>query len=139
MSDPMESVDVTELDGPFTPERTAAAARLAADAIRYLNQATAERGGVGHAEDMWEVLGSLGVTVGRLRQTFDQLGRSLESDLATGLLRIGKGAPHADDPTGGVEAARWQLQLASDTARELELGLAEVQRLISGMSLEADE
>jgi integrase len=45
-----------------------AAARLAADAIRYLNHATSDESGAGHADDIWEVLGSLGVTVGRLRR-----------------------------------------------------------------------
>ncbi|MBO0743419.1 MAG: hypothetical protein J2P43_00245 [Candidatus Dormibacteraeota bacterium] len=131
-----EPVDVTQVDGPFSPERTNAAARLAADAIRYLNHATAQGSGAGHASDVWDVLGSLGVAVGRLRQTFDQLGRTLEADLATGRLRIDEGTPYAEDPQGGVHAARWQLRLVSDGARELELGIAEAQRLIFGMSLE---
>jgi hypothetical protein len=132
-------MDVTQVDGPFSPEQTAAAARLAADAIRYLNHATLQGGGVGHPSDVWEVLGSLGVAVGRLRQTFDQLGRSVEGDLTTGRLRIEQGAPHAQDPEGGVQAARIQLQLVAETARELELGIAEAQRLISGMSLEDEQ
>lgn len=131
-----QSVDVTQVDGPFTPERTNAAARLAADAIRYLNHATSQENGAYHASDVWDVLGSLGVAVGRLRQTFDQLGRTLEADLATGRMQIDEGTPHAEDPDGAVQAARWQLQLVSDTARELELGIAEAQRLIFGMSLE---
>ena len=131
-----QSVDVTQVDGPFTPERANAAARLAADAIRYLNHATSQEAGACHASDVWDVLGSLGVAAGRLRQTFDQLGRNLEADLATGRMRIDEGSPHAEDPEGGVQAARWQLQLISDTARELELGIAEAQRLIFGMSLE---
>ena len=133
-----QSVDVTQIAGPFTPEQANAAARLAADAIRYLNRATSQENGAGHASDIWEVLGSLGVAVGRLRQTFDQLGRTLEADLATGRMRIDEGTPHEEDPEGGVQAARWQLQLISDTARELELGIAEAQRLIFGMSLESE-
>lgn len=52
MSEPIESVDVTELDGPFSPGQTAAAARLAAEAIRYLNHATAEASGSGDAPDV---------------------------------------------------------------------------------------
>lgn len=52
----------------------------------------------------------------------------------TGHLRIDEGTPHAEDPKGAVLAARWQLQLISDTARKLELGIAEAQRLMFGMS-----
>lgn len=138
MSEP-ESIDVTALDGPFTPERTAAAARLVAEAIRYLNHATAEASGTGHAADVWEVLGSLGVAVGRMRQTLDHMGRSLERDLAAGRLLSSEGGPQAEDARAGVDAARWQLNLAPDTAREVELCLADAQRLISGMSVEAEE
>lgn len=132
------SFDVTQIDGVFTAERAHAAARLAADAIRYLNHATSQENHACEASDVWDVLGSLGVAVGRLRQTFDQLGRSLEADLATGRLRIDEGTPHAGEPEEGIQAARWQLQLISDTARELELGIAEAQRLIFGMSLEPE-
>ena len=134
-----QTVDVTQVDGPFSPERANAAARLAADAIRYLNHATSQESGTCHATDVWDVLGSLGVTVGRLRQSFDQLGRTLEADMATGRLRIDEGTPHAEDPERGVQAARWQLRLVADMARELELGIAEAQRLIFGMSLEPEQ
>lgn len=79
------------------------------------------------------------MAIGRTRQTLEQLGRSLERDVASGQLRIREGAAHADDASAGVEAARWQLSMASDTARELELNLAEAQRLISGMSLEGEQ
>jgi hypothetical protein len=132
----MPPLDVSQVDGPFDPQRTADAARLVADGVRYLNHASHRGGGIAQAADVFEVLGSLGVAAGRLRQTFEQLGQCLEGDLATGRLRIGEGAPHADDPAAGVQAARLQLQLVSQTARELELGLGEVQRLVSGMSLD---
>jgi hypothetical protein len=133
-----QPIDVTQVEGPFSPDRTAAAARLAADAIRYLNHATSDESCAGHAGDIWEVLGSLGVAVGRLRQTFDQFAHCLEDDFRTGRLRIEQGAPHADNPQDEVMAARWQLEMASETARELELGLGEAQRLVSGMSIKPE-
>lgn len=64
---------------------------------------------------------------------------ALERDPPAGRHLSSEGGPRVEDARAGVDAARWQLNLASDTAREPELGLAEAQRLTSGMSVEAEE
>lgn len=134
-------VDLTRVDGPHNPGRTTTAAELCAEALRFLSYATrSDSGGVASPGDVHRVLGELGTAIRSLRHTVGQLWSCLDRDAQSGRLRVGdQSAPYAEDPGAGVNAARWQLELAAQTTRELEAALGEVQRIISGMSLSGSE
>ncbi len=139
MSDSVEPLDVTQVDGPHSPERTAAAARLIADAVRFLNYATlpaSNAPGISYAGDVDDVLGSIHGAAGGLQQTFGQLAECLRDDLATGRLRMARGRPNADDPAAAVEYASAGLAEAARICGGLRMALEMVRRTTAGMYLE---
>lgn len=96
------------IDGPLSPERTREAARLAAEAIRYLNHATGRhRGGaLEWASDADAVTGSLATMAMRLPQLLDQLGGWLAGECAAGHLRVAYGPYQGDGPAAVAEVRR---------------------------------
>jgi hypothetical protein len=137
----MAALDVTRVDGPHSPERTTAAASLIADAVRYLNYATlpaSHAPGISYAGDVDAVLGSIQAAVGGLRQTLSQLEECLRDDLATGLLRLDAGKPHADDPARAVEVACSELEAARGECGQLQATLGRVRRFTAAMYLDDD-
>jgi len=139
MSGSAELLDVTCVDGPHSPERTAAAARLIADAVRYLNHATLPANGapgIGYAADVDEVLGALEGAAGGLQQTLRQLAECLRDDLATGRLRLDASRLHTDNPALAVEVAYAELAVAARTCGSFQATLSSVRRFTAGMYLE---
>jgi len=95
---PLEDITdlvTARLDGPLpdrsdvhTDEETAAAAWLVAEAVRYLNAATAEPAapGVTEPSTAYAVAGALAVAAGRLSRLAGQLADWLASEVAAGRL-----------------------------------------------------
>lgn len=136
------TLDVTNVDGPHFPDRTVAAARLIADAVRYLNYASlpaSNAPGISYPGDVDYVLGAIQGAASGLQQTFNQLAACLRDDLATGRLRLDPGRPHADDPARAVEVACADLSAATAHADALRATLSQVRRLTSAMYMESCE
>jgi hypothetical protein len=89
------------LDGPHADEDTAAAARLAAEAVRFLNYATAGGTGLTYPATACTVAGELASAAARLHQLSGQLGRFLAAELAAGRL----GDDSGDDPAENASRA----------------------------------
>lgn len=136
-------VDLPRADGPHSPERTDAAARMIPEAVRYLNYATLTASGapgISYAGDVDLVLGSIQVAVNGLQQTMTQMAVCLRDDLATGRLRMDRRGDLADDPSEAVgQAAGWLSNVAVGDCRRLAGTLAEVRRLTSRMYLESED
>lgn len=138
-ADTAAPLDLTRVDGPHNPERTAAAARLIADAVRFLNYATLPASGapgIGYAGDVDNVLGALESAAGGLQQTLRQLAECLRDDLATGRLRLDLNRPHADNPAQAVEFARSGLTVAARTCGSLQATLSGARQVTAGMYLD---
>lgn len=135
-------LDVTRVEGPHSPERTAAAGRLIADAVRYLNYASMPADGapgISYPGDVDAVLGAIAAAAGGLQQTFDQLAECLRADLATGRLGWTPGKPYADDPAKAVEEACSELEIAVSDCGSLRSTLARARRVTSAMHLAAED
>lgn len=133
-----ETLDVTRVDGPYSPERTAAAASLIADAVRYLNHATMPATGapgISSPVDVDDVLGALQLATRRLDQTLSQLQHSLRSDLATGRVRLDRGGT----PAPAVEEACGELEAARSACGTLGVSLGRARRHTSAMYLDSQE
>lgn len=133
------ALDVARVDGPHTPERTAAAARLIADAVRFLNYASLPASGapgINYPGDVDDVLASIaGAAIG-LQQTLSQLAECLRAEQASGQLRLDQGRLHADDTGLAVAFACAWLDEAKAAARRLAETLNEARRVTAGMYLE---
>ncbi len=139
----MSKIDVTQVGGPHSPAKTDAAARLIADAVRYLNYATlpsSNAPGISYAGDVDGVIGSIHAAVDVLRQTFGQLAECLRDDLATGRLRLAPGGVRDRmDTENAVEVACGYLEAARAQAETLGATLGHVRHLTSAMYLEPEE
>lgn len=113
------------LDGPHSDEHTTAVARLATEAIRYLNYATGPHASAGLTEPatVYTVIGNLAHLAGGLTQTCDQLARWLEREHAAGWL-----ACDTREPTEvAVEPAVDKLAVALRLGNELSAALGAAQ------------
>lgn len=135
-------VDVTQVDGPHSPERTAAAARLIADAVRFLNYASlpaAKAPGISYAGDVDDVVRAIAGAVNGLQQTLDQLAYCLRRDLAGGHLQLDDyGRRNAESPTHAVVVAEAELGTAKNLCSHLRDALSRAARFTGSMYLEDD-
>jgi hypothetical protein len=119
------------LGGPHADEHTAAAARLAAEAARFLNYATGPHAAEGLTEPATvdRITGNLAEAASRLPQLCGQLGDYLAHEFAAGHL--------ADDygrlPYIVVGQARHDLDTAARLADTLGKALAAAQSAVSGL------
>jgi len=113
------------MDGPHADADTAAAARLASEAVRFLNYATGSHAAAGLTlpGTAYTVLGELALAVSRLGQLTAQMTGFLGRELAAGRL----GHDHGADPALPVERARGHLLAAADAAAMLALALGAAQ------------
>jgi hypothetical protein len=120
------------LDGPHADEHTAAAADLAAEAIRYLNYATGSHSPAGMVfpSTAYLIAADLSQAASRMPQLFDQLARWLADQLTAGMLGTDSGAP-ADD---AVAAARLHLLEAAGRASMLAADLSAVQNDLAAVN-----
>jgi hypothetical protein len=120
------------LYGPHADEHTAAAADLAAEAIRFLNYATGSGSldGLAFPSTVYSVAADLSAAAWRMQQLFTQLGDWLTAADAFGLLGTDDGTP----PGCVVEAARTQLADATVAAGDLSVCLDALHNSISGLN-----
>jgi len=135
-------LNLSRVNGPHSPERTDAAARVIPEAVRFLNYATlpsAGAPGISYAGDVDAVLGSLQAAAAGLDQTVRQLSECLREDLATGRLRLARGHSFdSDDPELAVRIACAQLEVPIAGSLEvLSRTLGEVRKITSAMYLES--
>jgi hypothetical protein len=89
------------MDDPLPGDRAVALAQAAAEAVRGLNHAAREAGGIGRPSAAYDVLGALSLAASRLGQALACLTRYLEGALAAGAL----GHDLGEDPCPAVETA----------------------------------
>jgi hypothetical protein len=120
------------LNGPHDDEHTAAAADLAAEAIRYLNYATGPHAadGMHWPSTAYEVTAGLYLAASRLAPCLDQLGIWLYRQDAAGLVGTDDGAPAADV----VAAAYARFRAAARKADALAADLSALQSALSGLN-----
>lgn len=120
------------LDGPHADEHTAAAADLAAEAIRFLNYATGSHSpaALTFPSTAYLLAADLSRAAERMPQLFDQIARWLDDQLADGMLGTDSGAP-ADD---AVTTARRHLTDAAIRASMLAADLARVQNDLAAVN-----
>lgn len=120
------------LNGPHDDEHTAAAADLAAEAIRYLNYATGPHAadGLHGPSAVYEVTAGLYLAASRLAPCLDQLGAWLYRQDAAGLVGTDDGAP----AVGVVAGAFGLCRAAARKADALAADLAGLQSAISGLN-----
>jgi len=120
------------LDGPHGDEHTAAAAELAAEAIRYLNYATGShcQAGLVYPSTVYSIAADLSSAGYRMMQLFRQLADWLYRQDAAGLVGTDDGAPAADV----VAAAYARLRAAARKADALAADLSALQNAISGLN-----
>lgn len=127
----MTTALVIMADGPHTDDHTAAAAGLAADAIRYLNYATRCHTSAGLTEPATAcaAVGSLALAASRLGQCFAQVTDFLDRELAAGRLGDDSGC----HPSLPVERARRRFEYAEQAARALDNALTAAQQDLAGL------
>ena len=120
------------LDGPHADAHTAAAADLAAEAVRFLNYATGSHSGAGlrYPATVYTVTANLAEAAHRMPQLYDQLTRWLESELAAGHLACDDRTP----PGPAVSIAAGQLARAAQLAARLGDALMAAQSALSGVN-----
>jgi hypothetical protein len=127
--DQMTTEVIARLDGPHTDGDTAAAARLVAEAVRFLNHATADCTGLSYAATAYTVTGELASAVARLGQLTGQLGRFLARELATGRL----GDDFGSDPADAVNRTDDYLAAAAAAAVALADALGAAQNCMASL------
>ena len=128
--DQLTSTLTARLHGPHDDEMTAGAARLAAEAIRFLNYATRPHaGGLTEPATVPAVMGELSTAVYRLPQLFGQLADWLNDATAAGELADDHGRPVYQL----TDEARLVLAEAMSRADHLARALAAVQSLTSSL------
>lgn len=83
---------------PLPGDRAATLAAAAAEAVRGLNHAAREAGGIGQPSAAYDILGSLSLAASRLGQALAAVTRYLDQALADGTLAHDLGG----DPAGSV-------------------------------------
>lgn len=111
------------VDGPYSPEHTATAARAAAELVRYLNHATRTGAALPDPVAVYDTLTALAVTVDGLPQTLRQMAARL-SDLAED---DNIAVDSLGEQISPSTAARW----ASDTLTDAASQLAGTRRLLA--------
>lgn len=128
--DQLTSTLTARLHGPHDDEMTAGAARLAAEAIRFLNYATRPHsGGLTEPVTVPAVMGELSTAVYRMPQLFGQLADWLNDATAAGELADDYGRP----VYRLTDEARLVLAEAMSRADHLARALAAVQSLTSSL------
>jgi hypothetical protein len=127
--DQMTTALTARLDGPHTDEDTAAAARLMAEAVRFLNRATAGGTGLSYPATPYTVTGELASAAARLDQLTEQLGRFLARELAAGRL----GDDFGSDPADAVARADDYLASAAAAAVALTDALGAAQNCLTSL------
>jgi len=119
-------------NGPHSDEHTAAAAGLAAEAIRFLNYATGPhvRDGLVYPSTVYLIAADLSSATRRMVQLFGQLDGWLVREAAAGMLGTDDGRPAADV----AGAARIRLADAAACAASLADQLAKLQNGIAGLN-----
>src|SRR5262245_59361369 len=119
------------LDGPHADEHTAGAARLAAEAIRFLDYATGghARNGLTYPANAYDVLGWLAAAAHRLPQACGQLADWLDAEHAAGRLADDRRRPVTDL----IAQARSHLGQAASAAASLGDALGRAQSAINGL------
>jgi hypothetical protein len=121
------------LNGPHADEDTAAIARLAAEAVRYLNYATMASPGLRGFEwpvTGYRVAGNLSGAAHGMPQLFEQITRRLAEQHAGGLLAVDGGGDVAEV----IAAATARLEEAARLASRLGYELGSLQSVLSGLN-----
>lgn len=92
-------------DGPYTPERTNAAANLIAGLVRYLNHATYSPNSAPQPPDVDRLLGALASAVWGVPQLLQQTGTLLEGQARSPLLTVDSSGDPLDAPAVAAVAA----------------------------------
>jgi hypothetical protein len=123
---------IRRLDGPHADEHTAAAADLAAEAVRFLNYATGSHSGAGlrYPATVYMIAANLSAAACRMPQLCDQLTRWLYAEDAAGHLACDDGTPAGVT----VALAADRLRDAALLADKLGADLAALQAIISGLN-----
>ena len=117
--------------GPHSPKYTAEVAWGLAECVRVLNYATGSSAaaGIAYPVTVYELLGALSTTTGRMPQLLSQLARWLEDRMRAGAL--------ADDRDGDVGAAvadaRGALDRARSSVADATAALQDAQNAIGGL------
>ena len=113
------------MDDTLPGDRAVALAGAVAEAVRGLNHAAREAGGIGRPSAAYDVLGSLSLAASRLGQALAPVTRYLDQALAEGAL----GHDLGEDPCFAVETAGTFLDGARASAAALagDLGAAQHQ------------
>jgi hypothetical protein len=120
------------LDGPHNDEHTAAAAELAAEAVRFLNYATGSHSpaALAYPSTVYGIAADLSSAAWRMQQLFTQLGDWLTAQDAAGMLATDDGVPAADV----VTTARSNLTSAFVAASCLSRHLDALHNTISALN-----
>jgi len=120
------------LGGPHADEHTAAAAYLAAEAVRFLNYATGAHAPQGLAcpATACTITADLALAAGRMPQLLDQLAAWLRAEESAGRLAMDDRSP----ARVAVTSAAGRLEVARALAGRLAAQLADVQQAISGLN-----
>lgn len=121
-------------DGPYSPEATAQAADLAAEAIRYLALATRDAGALADPAGADRLIASLYILTGRLPQVCAQISARLALQAATGTL----GDDHGREPSAQALIAGGHLGHAGFLAGQVTEALQSAQNAISGLYVKED-
>jgi hypothetical protein len=119
------------LDGPHADADTVAVARLASEAVRFLNYATGSHAAAGLTlpGTAYTVAGELALAVSRLGQLTGQVTSFLHRELAAGRL----GHDHGADAALSVEDALGHLLAAASAAAVLEAAFSGAQSGIASL------
>lgn len=126
--------DLPSVDGPHTPDSTAATAALLAEAVRVLNHATLPNRATDtlpYPSDVARLLGHLGTALERLPQLYDQLADRVKTMAATMPLT---------STDGNVRLTRQNLDgklaVAAGTSQDAALAVARARSLADRLGVE---
>jgi hypothetical protein len=111
------------VDGPYSSEHTASAARAVAELVRYLNHATRAVAALPDPVAVYDALGALSAATAGLPQTLCQL--------AGRLTELGEDSNAAVDNLGEPMVPRTAAQLAADALTDAAGQLADTARLLA--------
>lgn len=110
-------------DRPASPERTLALARAAAGAVRDLNHAGIDAGGLDWPADAYDLLGELALAAAGLPRLLGQAGRWLRQALEARIL----GCDDGTDPASAVTETVLLLDAARASAAALAGGIEDAR------------
>lgn len=124
-------MNLPSVDGPHTPNTTAATAAILAEAVRVLNHATLPNRAADtlpYPSDVARLLGHLGTALERLPQLLRQLDGCLAGMVALPLETIDGTPPQQAINAAGTEL-RWAADLAGDVGNTVRNARAHVDRV----------